>query len=140
VKIRAALEPATAEDRIAAEYRVVDADGAERWLSVAGRVVLEGEAASRRPVRVYGTSQDITERKTSEQALERSEEALRQANERLEELVRKRTAQLEDTVATLKNEVVVRRKIQTQLHQLSRVFMDAADPIIIEDCRGQSSR
>jgi len=135
-KIRTSLDPAVAEDLVAAEYRVVGGGGAERWLSIAGRVVFEGEAASRRAVRVYGTSQDITARKTSEQALRRSEEALRQTNERLEELVRQRTAQLEDTVAALKNEVVVRRKIQTQLHQLSRVFMDAADPIIIEDLSG----
>ena len=135
-KIRMSLDPATAEDLIVAEYRVVDTGGAERWLSIAGRVVFEGEAAQRRAVRVYGTSQDISDRKTAEQELRNSEEALRQANEQLEELVRKRTAQLEDTVAALKNEVVVRRKIQAQLHQLSRVFMDAADPIIIEDLLG----
>ncbi len=36
----------------------------------------------------------------------------------------------------MKNEIVTRKKIQTQLHQLSRVFMDAADPIIIEDLSG----
>ncbi|MGE5255154.1 MAG: PAS domain S-box protein [Hyphomicrobiales bacterium] len=135
-KIRTALDPAAAEDHVAAEYRVVGAGGAERWLSIAGRVTFEGEGASRRALRAYGTSQDITDRKTAEQALRASEDALRQTNERLEEIVRQRTAQLEDTVAALKNEVVVRRKIQTQLHQLSRVFMDAADPITIEDLSG----
>jgi PAS domain S-box-containing protein len=70
---------------------------------------------------------DTTGRKQAEQALCASEEALRQSNERLEELVRERTAQLEDTVATLKNEVVVRRRIQTQLHQLSRKSLEALE-------------
>ena len=75
-------------------------------------------------------------RMQNEQALRRSEEALRKANEELEKTVRERTLELEDTVAALRNEIVVRKKIQTQLHQLSRVFMDAADPIIIEDLSG----
>ena len=76
-------------------------------------------------------------RMQNEQALRNSEEALRKANEELEETVRKRTRALEDTVAALKNEVVVRKNTQTQLRQLSRVFMDAADPIIIEDLSGK---
>jgi PAS domain S-box-containing protein len=84
----------------------------------------------------FGITQDITAKKISEQALRDSEEALRKANEELEGTVRRRTAEMEETVATLKNEIVVRRKVQTQLHQLSRVFMDAADPIIIEDLSG----
>ena len=75
-------------------------------------------------------------RMQNEQALRKSEEALRKANEELEETVRKRTHALEETVAAAKNEIVVRKKIQTQLHQLSRVFMEAADPIIIEDLSG----
>ena len=76
-------------------------------------------------------------RMQNEQALRNSEEALRKANDDLEETVRKRTRALEETVAALKNEIVVRKKIQTQLRQLSRVFMDAADPIIIEDLSGK---
>ena len=76
-------------------------------------------------------------RMQNEQALRNSEEALRKANDDLEETVRKRTRDLEETVAALKNEIGVRKKIQTQLRQLSRVFMDAADPIIIEDLSGK---
>lgn len=75
-------------------------------------------------------------RMLNEHELRDSKEALRKINEELEEAVRLRTAELEDTVATLKNEIVARKKVQTQLHQLSRVFMDAADPIIIEDLSG----
>jgi GAF domain-containing protein len=76
-------------------------------------------------------------RMQNEQALRNSEAALREANEELEETVRKRTHALEETVAALKNEIVVRKTTQTQLRQLSRVFMDAADPIIIEDLSGK---
>lgn len=85
----------------------------------------------------FGITQDITTRKESEQALRDSEEALRKANSGLEEKVRRRTGELEETVAMLKIEILERNKIQTQLHQLSRVFMDAADPIIIEDLSGK---
>ena len=73
----------------------------------------------------------------NERALRDSEEALRKANAGLEETVGRRTGELEETVAMLKNEILERKKIQTQLHQLSRVFMDAADPIIIEDLSGK---
>jgi len=50
--------------------------------------------------------------------------------------VRKRTAQLKDTVTKLEDEIVERKRVQTQLQQLSRVFRDAADPILIEDLSG----
>jgi len=76
-------------------------------------------------------------RMQNEQALRNSEAALREANEELEGTVRKRTHALEEAVAALKNEIVVRKKIQAQLRQLSRVFMDAADSIIIEDLSGK---
>jgi PAS domain S-box-containing protein len=75
-------------------------------------------------------------RMQNEHELLKSREALRKINVELETAVRLRTAELEETVSALKNEIGVRKKIQTQLHQLSRVFMDAADPIIIEDLSG----
>jgi PAS domain S-box-containing protein len=36
----------------------------------------------------------------------------------------------------LEDEIVERKRVQTQLQQLSRVFRDAADPILIEDLSG----
>ena len=66
-------------------------------------------------------------RMQNELALRSSEEALRKANEELEETVRKRTLELEDTVTTLKNEIVVRKKVQIQLHQLSRKSLEALE-------------
>jgi signal transduction histidine kinase len=63
----------------------------------------------------------------NERDLHRSADALQQANERLEEMVRLRTLELEDTVSTLRNEILVRKKIQTQLHQLSRKSLEALE-------------
>ncbi len=50
--------------------------------------------------------------------------------------VRERTAQLKATVAALENEMRVRKDLENKLRQWSRVFMDAADPIIIENLSG----
>jgi PAS domain S-box-containing protein len=72
---------------------------------------------------------DITRRR-------QAEEALRKANAELEQRVRERTCQLEDSIKALENEIAGRTKIEARISQLSRVFMDAADPIIIEDLSG----
>lgn len=50
--------------------------------------------------------------------------------------VRERTAQLKATVAALENEMRARKNLENKLRQWSRVFMDAADPIIIENLSG----
>jgi PAS domain S-box-containing protein len=49
---------------------------------------------------------------------------------------KERTVELQDTVTKLENDPDERRRVQTQLLQLSRVFRDATDPIIIEDLSG----
>jgi PAS domain S-box-containing protein len=67
----------------------------------------------------------------------RVEQALRQARAELEDKVAERTAQLAAGVERLQEEIEERRKIQVKLQQLSRVFMDATDPIIIEDLSGK---
>ncbi|MFO7706700.1 MAG: PAS domain S-box protein [Desulfobacterales bacterium] len=54
----------------------------------------------------------------------------------VERLVRARTVQLEDAVRDLEKEIAERQRFQTKLHQLSRVFWDAADAILIEDLSG----
>ena len=65
-----------------------------------------------------------------------SEAALKEAHNDLELKVRERTAQLEATVAALENEMQARNALENQLRQWSRVFMDAADPIVIENLTG----
>ena len=54
----------------------------------------------------------------------------------LEKMVKERTVELEGAVAKLEGEIAERKSVQTKLHQLSWVFRDAADPIIIEDLSG----
>jgi len=68
-----------AEGRYEAEYRVVHADGAIRWVTAKGQTFFEGEGESRRAVRVVGTVADITERKQAEEKRLASEELLQQA-------------------------------------------------------------
>jgi len=63
-------------------------------------------------------------------------EVLKDFSIQLEKRVKERTVELEDTVAKLEKEITERKSVQIQLHQLSRVFRDAADSIIIEDLSG----
>ncbi len=80
-------------------------------------------------VGVNVVAEEITERK-------RAEAALKKARNNLEVKVRERTAELQTTVTALQNEMQVRKDLENQLRQWSRVFMDAADPIIIENLSG----
>jgi len=72
---------------------------------------------------------DIIERK-------KTGEVPKDYSTQLEKMVKARTVELEDAVTKLESEIAERKSIQTKLHQLSRVFRDAADPIIIEDLSG----
>ncbi|UCD80338.1 MAG: PAS domain S-box protein [Desulfobacterales bacterium] len=62
--------------------------------------------------------------------------AAKDAYNGLEIIVRERTMQLETTVTALEKEMQARKDLENQLRQWSRVFMDAADPIIIENLSG----
>jgi PAS domain S-box-containing protein len=54
----------------------------------------------------------------------------------LEKTIKDRTIDLQGAVTNLENEISERKSVQTKLHQLSWVFRDSADPIIIEDLSG----
>lgn len=72
----------------AVEKRIIrPSDGAMRWVATAGQVIFEGSGEQRRPVRVIGLVQDITERKTTEAALHESEARFRTLAEAVPQIV-----------------------------------------------------
>ncbi len=75
-ELAASTDP-SGNPKAAMEYRVIDSDGSERWLSALSHIYFEGHADERRPVYGFGTSQDITGRKQAEESLRRSEERYR---------------------------------------------------------------
>ena len=78
----AGLDPA-GTGRIENEYRVVRPDGTLRWIRTAAQVMFS-DGPERRPIRMVGAVQDVTERRLAE-------EALRRLNESLEAQVEERT-------------------------------------------------
>jgi PAS domain S-box-containing protein len=76
----------------------------------------------------------VTAEETTQQ--KKAEADLKKARDNLESKVRERTTQLQTTVTALENEMQARSNLENQLRQWSRVFMDAADPIIIENLSG----
>jgi PAS domain S-box-containing protein len=109
------------------EHRIIrKSTGEVRWVQEKCRHIRD---ASGRITRSLGMVLDITERKKAEQSLKK-------AHDELEEKVKERAYELEATVNSLQVEVEERRDAESRLRQLSRVFMDAADPIIIENLSG----
>lgn len=78
----AALLDPEGDGRCVDEYRVVDPDGATRWLVVHTRVLLDDQ---RRPVMAVGTSRDITADKLVEQELRARTDQLQALSRRLVE-------------------------------------------------------
>ena len=75
VAVRAVIEDAFTYHRpFSCEYRIVRLDGAVRIIHERGSVVLDDGG---KPIRVFGTAQDITERKRAEDELRTSREQLR---------------------------------------------------------------
>lgn len=66
-----------------AEYRIRIPDGSHRWLSTSGQALWDEEG---RPVRMAGSSTDITERKLAEDKLAHSERILRLIVENVQEV------------------------------------------------------
>jgi len=63
------------------EYKIVSPDGNERWVHSSGRIQ---KASPVRPARVLGATVDVTERKTSQDELERSFNEVQSLRKRLE--------------------------------------------------------
>jgi PAS domain S-box-containing protein len=99
------------------EHRIIRPDGTVRVLQSQGAVVLD-EAG--RVVRMFGTSQDITEQK-------RREEELRKAREELEGRVAERTADLTDMNTVLQEEVRERSRMEADRVLLLRRLVTAQE-------------
>ncbi|MBZ5504508.1 MAG: PAS domain S-box protein [Acidobacteriia bacterium] len=58
-------------------YRIMRPDSAVRWIAARGKGVFSGAGSQRKPVRLTGTVQDITDKKLADQALRESEAKFR---------------------------------------------------------------
>jgi PAS domain S-box-containing protein len=97
----------------AAEYRVLPLGKCDqRWVAAMGRIHFDGD----QPVRLIGTTQDITERKRAEAFLRESEARLRELNETLEQRVA---------------EALAERKLLADVFESTDAMMSVADPICV---------
>jgi len=78
--VRAAIKAAQQTGDVDAEYRVLHAGGAIRWLEAKGRMFFDPEG---KPSRIVGFMLDVTDRHVAEEELKRMERQMRQA-QRLE--------------------------------------------------------
>ncbi len=114
------------------EYRFKTADGSWIWCRARDAVFdRNGQGTVRR---IIGTLVDSGVHKTT--ARKNADANLKTGRDNLEAKVQERTTQLQATVTALENEKQARGELENQLRQWSRVFMDAADPIIIENLAG----
>jgi diguanylate cyclase (GGDEF)-like protein len=66
--LRAAMDPA-GDGTLRTRFRITRPDGVERWVRCIGRVAFEGDAASRRAVRVNGLLLDVTDEENARQRI-----------------------------------------------------------------------
>lgn len=95
----------------AEEYRLLLPDGEVRWIFARGRCYKDHQG---RPVRFLGAALDLTERKTTEQAL-------RHLNENLEERVAQRTQALAEANQRLQNEMYERERAEDALRHAQKM-------------------
>ncbi len=111
-KVTAALQRSisTGED-YAVEFRRQWPDGTIHWIDARARMVRDAAGV---PQRLIGLSSDITERKTTEAALQ-------QSNDRLERRVRERTAQLQHAHDELVAQIAERERTEEQLRHMQKL-------------------
>jgi PAS domain S-box-containing protein len=93
--LAAAADPA-GEGRYRAEYRVVRPDGTQRWADAAGVMLFEGSGPARRPLRMIGTVQDVTDRREAENELRHARDQAEEAAAELERQIEEAQAVAEE--------------------------------------------
>jgi PAS domain S-box-containing protein len=111
-KVTAALQHSlsTGED-YAVEFRRIFPDDTTRWIDARARLVRDAKGI---PQRLVGLSQDITERKQYEGALQES-------NERLERRVSERTSQLQHAHDALLSQIAERERSEEQVRHMQKL-------------------
>lgn len=108
------------------EVRVRMKDGSYRWVRDRGQAVWD---TAGRPVRMVGSTSDVTERREAE-------EAIWKANAQLEQRVSERTKQLARANRALELEIVERKRVEDRLQRTQYAVDHGADQIFVVDSRG----
>jgi len=100
------------------DYRTIGIeDGVERWIAAkGGAIFVEGKA-----VRFVGTTIDISERKRTQEALARSEAALRLERKALDDLNRTLEERVAQRTAELQEEMAARSRAEEALRQAQKM-------------------
>lgn len=112
------------------ELRVVRPDRSVRWTHVAGRAFLD---AAGRPIRVLGTSEDITDRKRLEAERDALQEQDRQASEFREAFIEVLSHELRTPMTTIYGSAEVLTRARTALDPAARLDL-------LRDIREESER
>ncbi|MGH8261693.1 MAG: PAS domain-containing sensor histidine kinase, partial [Steroidobacteraceae bacterium] len=119
------------------EYRIVRADGAERWVEVQGLTIQQGG----RSIRMVGVMIDVTERRRAEARLLEAQTALRDADRRKDEFLATLAHELRNPLAPIRNAALAlnsaqlgparsawaRQVIHRQVEHMARLLDDLLD-------------
>lgn len=86
------------------EYRIFTPSGEVRWIQVRGTVAYDAES---KPVQMTGVTQNITQRKSAEQALAQQAAALREADRRKDEFLAMLAHELRNPLSGIGNAVAL---------------------------------
>ncbi|MGH8218781.1 MAG: PAS domain-containing protein [Steroidobacteraceae bacterium] len=134
---RGVREALRTQSRYRDEYRIIRADGAERWVEVQGLTIQQGG----RSVRMVGVIIDVTERRLAEARLLSAQSALREADRRKDEFLATLAHELRNPLAPIRNAsqalnspriagaeaAWARQVIHRQVEHMSRLLDDLLD-------------
>jgi PAS domain S-box-containing protein len=134
---RGVREALASQRRYRDEYRIIRADGAERWVEVQGLTFQQGG----RSVRMVGVIIDVTERRLAEGRLLSAQSALREADRRKDEFLATLAHELRNPLAPIRHAAQAlnsphltdtqaswaRQVIHRQVEHMSRLLDDLLD-------------